>query len=171
MEFIFLALGWICLALGLLGCFVYKVPGPILSFIGILILQYATKVEPFSTTAIIICAIAVVVCKILEKQAPKLIAKIHPFGKGGKIGAMIGSIIGLILIVSVQVEATAAAVAMIIVALLIVPFMLSFVGEFIAEKDAKLALKKGTAAFSNYMVNTLLQLAVCGYCIYAVINA
>ncbi|MBO5382569.1 MAG: DUF456 domain-containing protein [Bacteroides sp.] len=98
MEFIFIALGFILLGFGLLGCFLYKIPGPILSFLGILVLQFGTDIEPFSIQTLIICAIAVVVCKILEKQAPKLIAKIHSFGKGGKIGCMVGSFIGIILL-------------------------------------------------------------------------
>ncbi|MBR4048063.1 MAG: DUF456 domain-containing protein [Bacteroides sp.] len=172
MEFIFIALGFILLGFGLLGCFLYKIPGPILSFLGILVLQFGTDIEPFSIQTLIICAIAVVVCKILEKQAPKLIAKIHSFGKGGKIGCMVGSFIGIILLTyTTGIDSEFLIITIGILGLLGIPFILSILGEFISNKDFSLALKSGTAAWINYLVNTLLQLAVSVYCIYTAFNS
>ena len=156
------------MGIGLIGCFVYKIPGPILTFIGILILQFGTDIEPFTTTALILCAIAVILCKVLEKLAPKLISKLQKFGKGGKRGTMYGSILGLILVILTggNSDSTGLIITMVIVGLLILPFLLSVLGEFISNKDFSLALKSGSAAFANYLANSLLQLAVCAYCIY-----
>ncbi|MBO5380462.1 MAG: DUF456 domain-containing protein [Bacteroides sp.] len=58
-----------------------------------------------------------------------------------------------------------------ILGLLGIPFILSILGEFISNKDFSLALKSGTAAWINYLVNTLLQLAVSVYCIYTAFNS
>lgn len=166
-SFIFIALGFVLLGLGLLGCFVYKIPGPILSFIGILVLQFGTDIKPFTTESLIICAVAVILCKILEKQAPKLISKIHTFGKGGKIGCMIGSFIGILLMLSTVESDDGNLIAfMFVIGFLVVPFILSVIGEFISSKDVSIAFKAGVAAWVNYLINTLLQLAVSVYCIY-----
>ena len=166
-SFIFIAVGFVLLGLGLLGCFVYKIPGPILSFIGILVLQFGTDIKPFTTESLIICAVAVILCKILEKQAPKLISKIHTFGKGGKIGCMIGSFIGILLMLSTVESDDGNLIAfMFVIGFLVVPFILSVIGEFISSKDVSIAFKAGVAAWVNYLINTLLQLAVSVYCIY-----
>ena len=166
-SFIFIALGFVLLGLGLLGCFVYKIPGPILSFIGILVLQFGTDIKPFTTESLIICAVAVILCKILEKQAPKLISKIHTFGKGGKIGCMICSFIGILLMLSTVESDDGNLIAfMFVIGFLVVPFILSVIGEFISSKDVSIAFKAGVAAWVNYLINTLLQLAVSVYCIY-----
>ena len=166
-SFIFIALGFVLLGVGLLGCFVYKIPGPILSFIGILVLQFGTDIKPFTTESLIICAVAVILCKILEKQAPKLISKIHTFGKGGKIGCMIGSFIGILLMLSTVESDDGNLIAfMFVIGFLVVPFILSVIGEFISSKDVSIAFKAGVAAWVNYLINTLLQLAVSVYCIY-----
>ena len=166
MEFIFIALGFLLMAFGLLGCFVYKIPGPSLSFLGILVLQFGTDIEPFSTTSLIICAIAVILCKILEKQAPKLISKIHTFGRGGKIGCMLGSFIGIGVIAATSDWAEDMIWLMYIVGLVVIPFALAVLFEFISNKDWNVSLKSGAAAWTNYLVNTLLQLAISIYCLY-----
>lgn len=171
LNFIFIALGFLLMGLGLLGCFVYKIPGPILSFLGILVLQFGTEIEPFSTTSLIICAIAVIVCKILEKQAPKLISKIHTFGKGGKIGCMLGSIIGIGVIAATSEWAEDIIWLMYLVGLVIIPLVLAILFEFISTKNWTASLKSGVAAWTNYLVNTLLQLAISIYCLYEAFNS
>lgn len=165
-SFIFIALGFVLLGLGLLGCFVYKIPGPILSFIGILVLQFGTDIKPFTTESLIICAVAVILCKILEKQAPKLISKIHTFGRGGKIGCMLGSFIGIGVIAATSDWAEDMIWLMYIVGLVVIPFALAVLFEFISNKDWNVSLKSGAAAWTNYLVNTLLQLAISIYCLY-----
>lgn len=168
MEFILMGLGFVLMGLGLIGCFVYKIPGPILAFLGILVLQYGTDMEPFSPTALIICAIAVVICKILDKSVPKLISKLQSFGKGGKWGCTIGSFIGIGLIASTaDSDNIGLGIAVAIVGLVIVPFILAVLGELISQKNFSIAIKSGSAALVNYLISTLLQLSICVYCIYA----
>lgn len=172
MEFILMGLGFLLMELGLIGCFVYKIPGPILAFLGILVLQYGTNMEPFTTTALIICAAAVVICKILDKFVPKLINKLQTFGKGGKWGCMIGSFIGIGMIASVgNSDSAALIITMAVVGLVAVPFVLAVLGEFIANKNFSIAIKSGSAALTNYLISTLLQLAICVYCIYSTFNS
>lgn len=167
-----MGLGFILMGLGLIGCFVYKIPGPILAFLGILVLQYGTDMEPFSTAALIVCAIAVIICKVLDKYVPKLISKLQTFGKGGKWGCTIGSLVGIGLIASVgSSDSVALIVTIAIVGLVAVPFVLAVLGEFIANKNFSIAIKSGSAALTNYLISTLLQLAICVYCIYSTFNS
>lgn len=168
MEIILMGLGFTLMGLGLIGCFVYKIPGPILAFLGILVLQYSADMELFSTTALIVCAVAVVVCKILDKYVPKLISKLQSFGKGGKWGCTIGSFIGIGLIASTaNGDNVGLIIAMVIVGLIVIPFILAVLGELISKKNFSIAIKSGGAALTNYLISTLLQLSICVYCIYS----
>lgn len=168
MEIILMGLGFTLMGLGLIGCFVYKIPGPILAFLGILVLQYGADMELFSTTALIVCAVAVVVCKILDKYVPKLISKLQSFGKGGKWGCTIGSFIGIGLIASTaNGDNVGLIIAMVIIGLIVIPFILAVLGELISKKNFSIAIKSGGAALTNYLISTLLQLSICVYCIYS----
>lgn len=172
MDFLLLGLGYVLMAVGLICCFIYKVPGHLLCYAGILVLQFGTDVEPFTTSAIVICAVAIVICMIVERIIPKLIKKVQSFGKGGKIGCMLGSFAGVAMIAAVSGGDSAALfIIMAVLGLLVVPFIFAVLGELIAKKEFALALKSGLSAWVNYLSSTLLQLSVCVYCIYSVINA
>ena len=80
---------------------------------------------------------------------------------------MIGSFIGILLMLSTVESDDGNLIAfMFVIGFLVVPFILSVIGEFISSKDVSIAFKAGVAAWVNYLINTLLQLAVSVYCIY-----
>ena len=47
MSIFILVLSVLFMCVGLIGCFVNRVPGPILTFIGILLFNYGTDYHPF----------------------------------------------------------------------------------------------------------------------------
>lgn len=170
MDLIILIVGFILMAVGVVGCFVYKFPGAILAYVGILIVQFGTDYAPFTTSALVICAIAVIVAKILEKVLPKFVSKIHAFGKKGKIGCVIGSFIGIALIISANGDNLSIIIRSII-GLVVLSYVLATIGEYMSSRDFKVALRSGVAAWINYFVNTLLELCICIYCIYVSFNS
>ena len=118
--------GVLLMSIGLLGCFVHRVPGPILTLIGLLVIQYGGGVEFFSTTAIVICAVAVVLAKVLEHFIPKLASLIHEVNKQGKWGCVIGSLIGLIIMVNMSADSTGLMIFGLILAMGVVPYACAF---------------------------------------------
>lgn len=165
-DFLILALSIVLMCVGLLGCFINRIPGPILTFIGILIFNYGTDNHVFETYEIILCAVAVVATKIIDHFIPKLTSKISEFSKGGKWGCTIGSIIGIIILLSVDYESTLSVIATIIISILVIPFIGAYIGEFIKNHDIKKAVKPTLAAFTSFLIGTMIKLAVCIYCLY-----
>lgn len=168
MSIFILVLSVLFMCVGLIGCFVNRVPGPILTFIGILLFNYGTDYQPFEIYEIILCGIAVILTKVLDKFIPKLTTKISAFGKGGKWGCTIGSLIGMLFIMAAASEKTSTGLMImtIIVSLIILPFITGYLGELISKKNAKAAVKPALAAFTTYLIGTLIKLSVCVYCIY-----
>lgn len=157
------------MAIGVVGCFVYKFPGAILAYVGILIVQFGTNYAPFTTSALVICAIAVIAAKILEKVLPKFVSKIHAFDRKGKIGCMIGSFIGIGLIISANGD-NLSVIMRSVIGLVLLPYVFATIGEYMSSKDFKVALQSGGAAWINYFVNTLLQLSICIYVSFNSLN-
>ena len=161
--------------IGFIGCFVHKIPGPLIAFIGILIYRFAgAGGDAISASALVLCAVAVVLSMILTHHAPKLTKKIAKFGKGGTWGSIVGSLLGLALLASVSEDAMDGffpALLMLIVAFGVIPFALSYLFEFASRKDAKAALMPAVAAYVTFLSGMLIKLAVCVYCVYAVFTA
>ena len=165
METLMLCVGIGLMLIGLLGCFVYKIPGPLLAFIGVLCFQFGTDYQPFTTTSLILCALMVVACKLVEKYAQKFIGIFAEFGKGGRRGCTIGSLLGIFIVLCSE-GSTGYLIFMLILGLVVIPFVCALIGEYIVRKDKDAALKAGIGAFVNYVISTVLQLAVCIFCLY-----
>ena len=158
--------GGLLMSLGLLGCFVHRVPGPILTLIGLLVIQYGGGVALFSTTAIVVCAIAVILAKVLEHFIPKLTSFIHEVNKQGKWGCVIGSVIGLIIMSNISANGTGMVILGLILAMGIVPYACAFLLELTRKQPMKETVMATNAAYLTFLLGTALKLAVCIYCIY-----
>jgi uncharacterized protein YqgC (DUF456 family) len=153
----------------ILGCFVSKFPGPILTLIGVLLVKFFTD-SPIEWGAIAVCALIVVLSIILNKILPKLVKKLATYGKGGTWGTIIGSIFTLFIVwamVYAELDetvflSTAAAL------FLILPFIFATVFELISKKDFKLAAMSGLAATVTFVCSTLVKLLAVIYSLYAI---
>lgn len=155
------------MALGFLGCFVNKIPGPILAFIGILLLKFVNDV-PVSEVALVVIAVTVILSYILPKiLLPKLKKHIVEYGKAASWGATIGSILGLIILCGVGFDSMVVGIILLIVAIVVLPYLFALVFEGISKKDWSKAVPAAGGALIEYLCTTLLKLAVVGYSFYA----
>ena len=146
------------ICLGFLGCFIDKVPGPLLAFAGILIAKLAASM-PISWGIIAVCAVLVVISMVVNaKYIPLLIKKVHPYGKGGKWGTFLGSLFAICCC------AADASDAVCIILLLVLPFLFAWVFEVISAKNAAEGTKRGIAAYTVFLASTLVKLAVVYIC-------
>ncbi len=168
--FIVLAICLVLLVIAFLGCFIHKIPGPLIAFISILIYRFGGPAgDEISTTAILLSALAVILSMVLNRAMPSWMKHLAQFGAGGKWGAILGSIAGLVVLAFLgeAIDGVFSAVAILILSFGIVPFAFAYLGEFIARKDARVALKPALASYLTYLTGMIINLVVCGYCVYA----
>ena len=80
MDIFLIILGVLCLLAGLAGCFLPVLPGPPVSYVGLLLLHFTDKIH-FSTTHLILWAFLVIIVQVMDYVTPMLGTK---YSGGGK---------------------------------------------------------------------------------------
>jgi len=142
-DYIFLILGIFLMIVGIIGCLVPVLPGPPLSFLG-LILLHITRFGQFTTTTLIILAAITVVVTILDYIVPIWGTKKFGGSKYGTRGATVGLIIGLFLGP---------------VGIVIGPLLGAVVGELIFKDDMRYAIRAGFGSLLGFLTGIGLKLA------------
>ncbi|PKB16955.1 DUF456 domain-containing protein [Flavobacterium sp. 5] len=147
MDILLLLLGFICVVVGVFGSFLPVLPGPSISWVGIL-LVYLTKAVPVNYWILGISAIITIVLTILDYIIPAKGTKKFGGSSYGIWGTNIGLIVGLI--------------APIPLGFLIGPFLGAFLGELIYDnKDHQRALKAATGSFLGFLASSFMKFIVC----------
>ncbi len=152
---IFLILCGCCfLIIGLLGSVLPVIPGPPLSFVGMLLFHLTTKFH-FSTSLLLIYGIAMVIITVVDYIIPIYGTKKMGGSKYGMWGSTIGLIIGLFIFPPFG--------------LILGPFVGAFIGEIIKGKTSQIALKSAIGSFLGFLFGTLLKLIYAIIIIYHVV--
>lgn len=133
---------------GLVGCFLPIVPGPPLSYVGLLLLQLKVT-PPYSANLMIWLAVIVVVVTVLDYAVPAWGTKRFGGSKYGVWGSIIGLIVGLFFL------------PMPLLGVIIGPFLGAFVGELIGGKETQPALRAAWGSFLGFLAGTALKVVVC----------
>ena len=88
-DYILLTLAVVLLLLGIIGCLVPVLPGPPLSFLGLILLHF-TKFANFSSTLLITVAVVTIVVTLLDYIVPVWGTKKFGGSKYGTRGATVG---------------------------------------------------------------------------------
>jgi uncharacterized protein len=142
-DYILVIIGSIIMILGIIGCLVPVLPGPPLSFIGLLLLHF-TRFGHFTTLTVIIFAAMAVAVTILDYLVPMWGTRKFGGSKYGTRGAAIGLIIGLFLGP---------------VGIIVGPLIGAFTGEMIFKDDFNYALKAGFGSLVGFLTGVGLKLA------------
>jgi uncharacterized protein len=142
-DYLLLAGSIILLILGIIGCLVPVLPGPPLSYAGLILLHFSKFAEYSDNTLIVLALIAVIVT-ILDYIVPIWGTRKFGGSKYGARGATVGLIVGLFLGP---------------VGIIIGPFLGAFIGELIFKDDAKYALKAGLGSLLGFLAGIGLKLA------------
>lgn len=158
MDYLLLIIAIFLILAGIIGCLAPVLPGPPLSYLGLIAIHF-TRFATISNNLFIILGIVVIVVTILDYIVPIWGTKKFGGSKYGVRGATVGLIIGFFL-----------GPAGIIVG----PFVGAFVGELIFKDDVKYALKAGFGSLLGFLTGVGLKLATSGlitfYFIRALIN-
>jgi len=147
MDYVLIALGILMMLSGLAGCILPVIPGPPLSYIGILMLHFTERYQ-FSTNFLILWAIITVVIYGLDYVIPAWGTKKFGGSKRGVWGSVIGLVIGFFFFPPFGI--------------IIGPFLGAVIGEITSGKDTGAALKSGFGSFVGFLTGTILKLIASG---------
>ena len=147
MDIILLSLGFILMLVGILGSFLPVLPGPPISWIGLLLL-YLTKAVPDDWWLLGITLVFAIAVFILDYIIPAVGTK--KFG-GSKAG-MAGTIIGLLVAIIFPVLGP--------FGIIVWPFVGALVGELINKADQKTALKAAYGSFLGFLTGTFMKFLI-----------
>lgn len=146
MDSILLILGLLCCIIGLFGSFLPILPGPLLSWIGLLLLYLTEKVEN-NYWVLGITFIITIVITVLDYVIPAKGTKRFGGTKYGVWGTNIGLVVGLFFPPF---------------GFIIGPFLGAFVGELIYNSNDKNgAIKAAFGSFMGFLVSTFMKFMLC----------
>jgi uncharacterized protein len=147
MDYLLLSLGIILMILGLAGSILPVLPGPPLSYVGLLMLHFTQRYQ-FSSRFLILWLVVTVVVYLLDYIVPAWGAKKFGGSKRGVWGSVIGLVLGLLFFPPLGI--------------IVGPFVGAVLGELTAGKDSTSALKSGFGSFVGFLTGTILKLIVSG---------
>lgn len=147
MDILLIVLGALFIISGVLGCVLPIIPGPPLSYIGLLLLHFTERYQ-FSSKFLIMWAVITVVVYALDYLIPAWGTKRFGGSKRGVWGSIIGLVIGMFFFPPFGI--------------IIGPFVGAVVGELTVGKDSGAALKSGFGSFMGFLAGTLLKLIASG---------
>lgn len=151
MDVFLIIMAFVCLLTGIIGSIVPGLPGPPISWLGLLLAGLTPWVATTPTLLISTAAVAVIIT-VLDYVIPSLATK--RFG-GSKYGIW-GCNIGLVLsIVGLPFGPTG------LLGVIFWPFLGAFIGEYIKQNDTKPALRAAWGAFVGFLTGTFLKLTYC----------
>ena len=143
MEWLWIVLGGILIIIGLLGCIVPVIPGPPISYVGLILLQLTDK-PPFEAQTLVIWLLITIAVTLLDYVVPVWGTRKYGGTKKGVWGSVIGLLVGLFFFPPLGI--------------IIGPFIGAVLGEMIAGKQSNDALRAGFGSFVGLLAGTLLKL-------------
>ncbi|MCK5401972.1 MAG: DUF456 domain-containing protein [Flavobacteriaceae bacterium] len=147
MDIFLIIVATLFMVLGIIGSFLPILPGPLTSWLGLLIF-HLIDVIPMNWTFLIITLVIALAIWLLDYIIPAMGTK--KFG-GSKAG-MIGTTIGLLIAIFFPILG--------VFGIVIWPFVGAYVGELINKSDSKRALKAAFGSFLGFLTSAFIKFIV-----------
>ena len=147
MDYVLIGLGFLFIIGGILGGVLPVLPGPPLSYVGLLLLHFTSRYQ-FTSKFLVIWAIVTALVYAVDYIIPVMGTKRFGGSKWGIWGSVIGLVIGLFFFPPFGI--------------IIGPFAGAVIGELSTGKDSGSALKSGFGSFIGFLTGTIMKLISSG---------
>lgn len=131
--------------LGIIGSFLPVLPGPLTSWVGLLVLYFTPNIS-VSQKIIIITLIIAILIWILDYIIPAMGTKKFGGSKAGMIGTTVGLVIGIL--------------APIPGGIILGPFLGALIGELLNKADSKTAVKAAFGSLLGFLTSAFIKFIV-----------
>jgi len=157
MEIVLVILAFVLLLAGILGAVLPVLPGPPLSYIGLLLLQWSGY-GAFSLSFLLIWAGITAAVTVMDNILPPLLTKKFGGSRLASVGSFLGLLVGIFLFPPWG--------------MIVGPFLGAFMGELIQNRaNGARALVVALGAFLAFIVGAGAKLIVSGLMIYYAVKA
>lgn len=152
MEWLLIVIGILLVLAGLAGAVLPGLPGPPLSFIALVLLQF--RDEPaFGEDFMILMGMIMIAVTVMDYVTPVFGAKKFGGTKKGGWGSTIGLVAGLFLLPALGIVIGPFGLTGIIV----FPFLGAYIGERMSGTDSNTALRAAIGTFIGFLAGTLMK--------------
>jgi uncharacterized protein YqgC (DUF456 family) len=142
MDILLIIIAALFMILGIIGSFLPVLPGPLTSWIGLLILHFTDTVAMNSSFITITLIIALLIW-LFDYIIPAIGTKRFGGSKAGMIGTSIGLVIGLL--------------SPIPGGIIIGPFLGAYIGEILNSADSKTAIKSAFGSLIGFLTSAFIK--------------
>ena len=143
MDYFLIISGILLILTGLAGSIVPVLPGPPLSYLGLILLHLTTKYS-FSSNFLILWAALTIAVTVIDYLIPAWGTKKYGGSKRGIWGSIIGLILGIFFFPPLGI--------------VIGPFIGAILGELSSGQDSTKAIRSGIGSFLGFIAGSLLKL-------------
>lgn len=155
MDIFLSILAILLMIIGFVGAILPILPGPIISFLGLLSL-YFLEDKPFDDKFMVIWGTFTIIVTAIDQVVPILGTKKMGGSRYGVNGSIIGLFVGIFFFPPIG--------------LILGPFLGALVGELISGKDLNQATRAGFGSFIGFLSGTVLKLAFSGIAAYYILT-
>lgn len=148
MDIFLLILGFVLMLVGILGSFLPVLPGPPISWVGLLLL-YLTKPLELDWWVLGITMVIAIVVTVLDYVIPAMGTKKFGGSKAGIWGTTLGLVVAIVFPI------------LGVFGIIVWPFVGALVGELLNKANTKTALRAAFGSFVGFLTGTLLKFLVC----------
>ena len=145
MDIILLIIGFLLCLIGIVGSFLPIIPGPVTSWLGILLLNLTSVVE-FNLNFVLITLTVAISVGVLDYLIPVLGVKKLGGTRSGQIGTTLGLIVALIILGPVGI--------------IIGPFCGALLGEMSTKKSFQDSIKPAFGAFVGVVAGSVIKFMI-----------
>lgn len=156
MDIIWIIIGIVLILVGIIGAIIPGIPGPIVSFAALLLMQLKDE-APYGEGFMLVMGLIAVGVTVLDYVVPIWGTKKFGGTKKGVWGSTIGLIIGIFFLSLGPFG---------IVGILLGPFLGAYIGESMGGSDSRLAMRSAIGSFVGFLAGTMMKLV---YSIVAVV--
>jgi hypothetical protein len=141
-------LGSVAVIVGLIGCIVPILPGPIVSYVALVLISIVAGWDLYSVATLVVLAVLAVGTTLLDSVLPAVSSKRAGAGRAGVWGSIIGMLIGTIFFPPFG--------------MIIGAFVGAFAAELLFNRQNRAPLRAAVGVFKGTVLATLLKVLAAG---------